>query len=231
MNDSNLDIDVPKKAAYNTWKSAKPMFSSPQNRRSSTMRTSQKSNNSSASRQSKASSIRGGRGGGIDNSLRGGVTGFVPLAASEKDVPEAISSGNRVQDALGILPILLVDDAVSILKMTKRAIQNECDNISFMEAKNGEEALARVVEAYAGFELIITDIQMPICDGFEFTRRVRKMELDKGLKPKLIIGISANDQQKIADEAKASGMVCSYHDISCLLMPYYNSASNDTTFL
>ena len=42
-----------------------------------------------------------------------------------------------------------------------------------MEAKNGEEAYERVVEAIESFELILTDIQMPICDGFEFTRKVR----------------------------------------------------------
>ena len=107
------------------------------------------------------------------------------------------------------MPILLVDDSVSILKMTKRAIQNECANISLLEAKNGEEAFERVVEAFASFELIVTDIQMPICDGFQFTRRVRQLERGKGLNPKLIIGISANDQKKIADEAKESGMVLS----------------------
>ena len=43
-----------------------------------------------------------------------------------------------------------------------------------MEAKNGEEAYERVVEAVPSFELILTDIQMPICDGFEFTRKVRR---------------------------------------------------------
>ena len=37
------------------------------------------------------------------------------------------------------------------------------------------------------------------------------MERDKGLTPKMIIGISANDQQKIAEEAKESGMA--HHDI------------------
>ena len=104
------------------------------------------------------------------------------------------------------MPILIVDDSFSVLKMTKKAIQNECANISFMEAKNGEEAYERVVEALTTFELIVTDIQMPICDGFEFTRRVRQLEKEKGLIPKLIIGISANDQQKIAEEAKESGM-------------------------
>ena len=230
---SSLDMDLPKEAAYiATGKAAKPLFSSPQNRRSSIMRMSQKSQHSSIT----DNSIRGGRGGDgrggeIDNSLRGGVSSqivqTVPLVSTEQTsvvdvggtehppsedaLEKAISdtriSVNRVHEMLGMLPILLVDDSVSILKMTKRAIQNECANISFMEAKNGEEALARVVEDYASFELIITDIQMPVCDGFEFTRRVRKMELDKGLKPKLIIGISANDQQKIADEANECGMV------------------------
>ena len=42
-----------------------------------------------------------------------------------------------------------------------------------MEAKNGEEAFERVVEAATSFELIVTDIQMPICDGFQFARKVR----------------------------------------------------------
>ena len=78
-----------------------------------------------------------------------------------------------------------------------------------MEAKNGEEAFERVINAVTSFELIITDIQMPICGGFEFTRRVRALEREKRLTPKLIIGISANDQQKIAEEAKESGMVLS----------------------
>ena len=78
-----------------------------------------------------------------------------------------------------------------------------------MEAKNGEEAFERVIKAVTSFELILTDIQMPICNGFEFTRRVRQLEREKGLTPKLIIGISANDQQKISIEAKESGMVLS----------------------
>ena len=35
----------------------------------------------------------------------------------------------RVQEVLGNLPMLLVDDSVSILKLTKKAIQNECAHI------------------------------------------------------------------------------------------------------
>ena len=135
--------------------------------------------------------------------------------ASKRSIRKAIlasrKSADRMQMVLGMSPILLVDDAVSILKMTKRAIQNECINVRLMEAKNGEEAYELVVKEFANFELIVTDIQMPVCDGFEFTRRVRQLERGQGLIPKMIIGISANDQQKIAEEAKESGRA--YHNI------------------
>ena len=205
------------------------LFSSPQNRRTSFIRLSQKSQDFSLLKSPTESSIHGnrewdGRGGGIDDK----TTRMVPLVPKvpsnvspfEADRPprgtidgndllNASSSIDRIQEVLGAMPILLVDDSVSILKMTKRAIQNECANISFMEAKNGEEAFEWVVGAFKGFELIITDIQMPICNGFDFARRVRHFERENGLIPKLIIGISANDQQKIAEEAKESGMVLS----------------------
>ena len=219
----------------------KPTFSSPQNRRSTSTR-SQKSLNVPTPRDSSIRGMRGedGRSGGMDRSLRGQTmsVSLVPTTVIPESLEVGATSdgpptrGNRsilknsvdfsrkpVLEVLGALPILLVDDSVSILKMTKRAILNECANISFMEAKNGEEAFELVMKAVDNFELIITDIQMPICNGFDFTRRVRQLEREKGFAPKLIIGISANDQQKIAEEAKASGMVCSHHDISCLIMP------------
>ena len=186
------------------------------------------------------------------------------LHKSSKSAKKALSNARprseRVQEVLGALPMLLVDDSVSILKMTKKAIQNECAHIRFvkhlvftfpqipshkplctfshtlspqhfintpphsimeakntsyfhvfpyifshtlstptpqhiftssdlpshtpyqhptishsiMEAKNGEEAFERVMEAVTSFELIVTDIQMPICDGFQFTRKVKR---------------------------------------------------------
>ena len=122
------------------------------------------------------------------------------MTASAKEPKPTVAA------VLGTLPILLVDDSVSILKMTKRAILNSHASMAFIEAKNGQEAYEQVVSAGDSFELIVTDIQMPVCDGFEFTRMVRNLEKEKKLPPKIIIGISANDQEKIANEAKESGM-------------------------
>ena len=73
------------------------------------------------------------RGGAVD-------AGDVPVdslpvldLATTRDSRQAIlkerRSADRIEEVLGALPILLVDDSVSILKMTKRAIHNECANI------------------------------------------------------------------------------------------------------
>jgi len=66
--------------------------------------------------------------------------------------------------------ILLVDDEESIRKMV-RAVLGE-DNYSFTEASNGVEAL-EIMETQS-FDLILTDVIMPDCDGIELVMSVRK---------------------------------------------------------
>ena len=162
---------------------------------------------------SKNTSIADDNVGGVSPLVGNDVVSPMTRSAKSRATPRSTFISPRkgrksVQEVLGKLPILIVDDSVSVLKMTKRAILNECANIrcllsplpshsplhfsplpltyfltqsfqqtlypnSFMEAKNGEEAYNLVVGAATEFELIITDIQMPICDGFQFTRKVK----------------------------------------------------------
>ena len=126
-----------------------PLFSSPQNRRASMVRYSQKSQISSLpllgqpkrSARDTAGTINRdiNMGGPSDSSTRGGAADIATVDVSSDSLREAYppSCGSRnalpvldrIQEVLGAMPILLVDDSVSILKMTKRAIQNECANI------------------------------------------------------------------------------------------------------
>lgn len=66
--------------------------------------------------------------------------------------------------------ILLVDDEESIRKMV-RAVLGE-GRYSFAEASNGVEAL-KIMETQS-FDLILTDVIMPDCDGIELVLKVRK---------------------------------------------------------
>ncbi len=66
--------------------------------------------------------------------------------------------------------ILLVDDEESIRKMV-RAVLGEKE-YAFTEASNGVEAL-EMMETQS-FDLILTDVIMPDCDGIELVMSVRK---------------------------------------------------------
>ena len=106
----------------------------------------------------------------------------------------------------GALPILIVDDSITILKMIKRSILNKIPDLIVKEARNGLEALERVHDETNGFHVIITDIQMPECNGFDFTRRVREFESRNHLLPTMIVGMSANCQAKFVTESQLCGM-------------------------
>lgn len=100
------------------------------------------------------------------------------------------------------LSILLVDDAITILKMASYLLTKAGAKVTV--AKNGQEAVEQTKLAI--FDVIITDIQMPVLDGFEAARMIRDAERASGSSPKTIIGISASSRQTYGDMAKSHGM-------------------------
>ena len=87
--------------------------------------------------------------------------------------------------------ILVVDDAVSILKLMSHTLKNKAEAI-VTQAKDGQQAVEECEKQH--FDLILTDIQMPVLDGFGEARRIRAMEQERGLARTIIVGISANTQ-------------------------------------
>ncbi len=68
------------------------------------------------------------------------------------------------------------------------------------EAENGEEALAAVAKQRP--DLILMDIQMPILDGYEATRRIKA---DPGLRSIPIIAITSYALSGDEQKARAAG--------------------------
>jgi len=100
--------------------------------------------------------------------------------------------------------VLLVDD-VEI----NRAILTELlaeTNVQIDEAENGEEAIVNF-EAKPPFyyDLIFMDVRMPILDGYEATRRIRKLERPD-IKDVPIIAMTADAYKEDIDKALDSGM-------------------------
>jgi signal transduction histidine kinase/HPt (histidine-containing phosphotransfer) domain-containing protein len=73
--------------------------------------------------------------------------------------------------------ILLADDVVTNQKVTRRLLENNGVTVTIVE--NGQQAVAAALTQ--SFDLILMDIQMPVMNGYEATREIRKTG-DRGQK-------------------------------------------------
>lgn len=98
--------------------------------------------------------------------------------------------------------ILIVDDSTLIRKTASRAFLNV--GMATDTAVDGEDCVNKVKQG--GYKLILMDIQMPVMDGIESTKRIRQMEREDGMSHVVIIGVSANSDDVTRSDAMAAGM-------------------------
>ena len=120
------------------------------------------------------------------------------------------------QSNIGELRVLLTDDAPTILKVCKRMLQT--NGHAVQTAVNGLQSLEKLKTYYTNNEcdVLLTDLQMPVMDGIECTKRFRAWEetqqclLDEQGLPRrprfLIVGMSANSDSQSKQEALDAGM-------------------------
>ncbi len=91
------------------------------------------------------------------------------------------------------LKILLVEDDEINRMMIRQFLQNR--KLDFEEASNGQEAI--IMAKKQMFDLIIMDVRMPVIDGYEATRRIRKIP---GYENIPVIALTADVSQNVRDE-------------------------------
>jgi two-component system response regulator DegU len=75
-----------------------------------------------------------------------------------------------------MIRVLLVDDHTLVREGLKRGLSAEDDLEVVGEASNGEEAVTAV--ASMGPDVVLMDVSMPVCDGVEATKRLRRSNPD-----------------------------------------------------
>lgn len=93
--------------------------------------------------------------------------------------------------------ILVIEDNKINQLVTKKIIQNSNLNCTIVD--DGYAALVAIERE--NFDVILMDINMPLINGFETTRKIR----EKGYKMP-IVALTAFDKQEVSDEVFASGM-------------------------
>ena len=94
--------------------------------------------------------------------------------------------------------ILTVDDSRTMLDMLRVSLIRAGFNV--VQAENGRDGLA-VLEKET-FDVIITDVNMPVMDGITFTKTLRSDPRLKGL-PVLILTTETSREKR--DEGRAAG--------------------------
>jgi len=101
------------------------------------------------------------------------------------------------------LNVLLVDDNSINRKVALFNLQKLGHRVE--SAENGQEAVDKY--AFGQFDAILMDVQMPVMDGYEATREIRKLEESKGGKGHVrIIAMTANAEKGEMDKCIDLGM-------------------------
>ena len=116
-------------------------------------------------------------------------------------------NGNIVPELSGRC-ILIVED-IEINRLILQELLEET-HVDIEEARDGKEAVSAFSEKPSDyFDLIFMDVQMPVMDGYEATRRIRAVESERCSDSKTripIIAMTANAYKEDIEKALASGM-------------------------
>lgn len=127
-------------------------------------------------------------------------------------------TSERVEYPVTPRKILLIDDSLSILKVVSRLLKLNGHTVD--TASNGLLGLEKLKKTFdtEDYDMVLTDLQMPIMDGIEATDRYRKFESEENSKKPtpganaeskkrlLIVGMSANSDEQSKRDALETGM-------------------------
>jgi signal transduction histidine kinase/ActR/RegA family two-component response regulator len=127
----------------------------------------------------------------------------VPLIENPSDVVKAAACGSEESLWTGSLDcrILLAEDAPDNQRLIQQILQQAGAEVSI--ADNGHAALERALEAREDgqpFDVILMDMQMPVLDGYEATRALRRADYDLP-----IIALTAHAMSTDRDRCLAAG--------------------------
>ena len=129
-----------------------------------------------------------------------------PGRETDSDTRPAGDEGNAGTPAgERTLRILLADDSEDNRFLVRGYLKDSGYNID--EAENGSVAVKKFKQA--AYDLVLTDVEMPVLDGFSATREMRSYEKERGSPPTPILALTAHALKEAKDRSIEAG--CTDH--------------------
>lgn len=116
----------------------------------------------------------------------------------ESEIPE-----DFINELQGISILLAEDNEYNQIVATE-TLELKIPGVKVSRANNGEEALKMMQQGGGNFDVILMDVQMPVMDGFDATRNIRKIDAEYGKIP--IIALTASVIKKDIQMCYDAGM-------------------------
>ena len=148
-----------------------------------------------------------------------------PGEVSEPLLGEDIAPAAAKPDVAHVPTVMVVDDSLTVRKITGRLLEREGYRV--LTAKDGTDALDQLEEGLP--DVILSDIEMPRMDGFEFVRNLRADERMRDVPVIMITSRLADKHREYAQKLGANEYLGKPYDEDELLRLIEQYIRNTTT--
>jgi PAS domain S-box-containing protein len=136
----------------------------------------------------------------VESAVGQGAKFTIELPTSDKTEQTGFAPHLEEAGVLSQMRVLIVDDSADTVEMLRQLF--EMDGALVATANGGAKALE--IAAEQDFDVVLSDISMPGMDGFEFVKRLRKIERQKDVP---VIALTGFGRAEDVDRARAEGFL------------------------